>query len=396
MVAKKQALIIAFLVLIPLLDFVSGYLSKVVSLSPSLAVKALLIAFSIYYLFRGRFHNAYIQLIAISIFSLVSLVSIYNHVPLVLLVKTLTPVLLLCLFTELYSYKKVDRKIFLTAFFVVGYVVVFMNACLGLLGHGASTYDEGGGLGVKGFYVSGNELGTFFSVCFAYLGLLIGRKSYFYYSLFFLFSLSIAILISTKSAILGVLASFIVFCFVKFRFYQFLFFLFCAVALAWISLGQLGFKVLLFSSGLWDRFVWVFESQGLVGVFLSGRQWYLEGTLEGLAGTSLLLGIGYSGVEALIGKGSVEMDFLDVYLWFGISGLLLIVLTLFLYFKSIALIASKIERRYLFFMFIVYLFQAVLAGHVFISGIVSLPLAALFASDINHRKKKVYSKAVIK
>ena len=94
----------------------------------------------------------------------------------------------------------------------------------------------------------------------------------------------------------------------------------------------------------------------------------------------LLFGVGQSGVDSLVGKGSIEIDVIDLFLWYGVAGFIY-------YFVLVTWILRLSARNFLRSEFpyapgvlvtsAVLVLQSATAGHVVVSGMLGIPWAAL-------------------
>lgn len=295
-----------------------------------------------------------------------------------LLFKIVTPLIVfIYCYIVVQSYPSLAQKWFPTLLYS-NFFAVCANLVLGLMGFGFPSYsgvDGQPGIGVNGFYVAGNE----FSACFVLLfGFVLHRRwnagkitSYLAMSLLaFVFATAIA----TKAAMLATLGLIFLiplfnereklFQLTKLKLFVFIPFLVSSLVLI-IFIGNF-----LEAVGLYDKFVWVLEEKGVLTLILSGRDIKAEiiffgHFLTNMGELDFIFGIGSGGIKHFeYPYYSVEIDPLDVGIWFGILGLVYIVVGLFI----MNYVAFRELRSNSFYPPIVVLINLILLGLSFVSG----------------------------
>lgn len=222
-------------------------------------------------------------------------------------------------------------------------VAIILNLGAGAAGFGFTSYGSAsdGGIGIVGFFPAGNEVSSVFAVVvgFALIKTWLWRRGL--YPFVAILSVIAGFLIATKAAI----GSTVLFAFLipfaykrgtwnKFSVGGTIFFIIAICMLTW---GVIKLWDILKIFGLADRFLQIYETRGILGILMSGRDVAVGramNILEGLRGTgALLFGIGPDRLVHLGAKAaSTEVDPVDLYLWLGIPGIVYGLLTYFAFF----------------------------------------------------------------
>ena len=392
---SKDVTTLCWLIIIPyvVFDAINGFFIQEIGINTglSLVLKMLLLSFSFLYLLRIK--SVYLFFIIIfATHILVSLtysvaqdgqVALINELPFALKV-----ILLIVMYAFAMSYAKQEPLLFIKrakACLTLGFWVVVFNVMLGYFNIGYYTYPNEGGIGFKGFFVAGNELSALFIVlsCFRlhdvwnafslkkyvinallvlFIGLSIGTKSVILFSLLVIFVIPFFNLrkkiISFKAFALIVVAILLMI--------AILFFLY-----SWLDTFRVG-----------QRLLFKFSKFSIVDMIFSGRNIWAVQVFERISDADgvipLFLGYGSVAVEGIIGKASLEVDPIDIFLYFGIvPAILLLVWAFFIivinvmnlnknYYAPSALVAN-----------LTLLLFACIAGHVWTSGMLGIAWALL-------------------
>ncbi len=284
----------------------------------------------------------------------------------------------------------------------INFIGLNVNLFIGALGFGYKSYKVGdGGFGVNGYYVAGNELGGVFVLLFSFALARVWDLNRRYYILLAMLTIFWGILIATKTTLLASLILVFIVPIISERNRLFsltklkvlLFFLMLLVTILVIV-----FVFPLFSQlALWDRLQWIYQSKGLVGLIFSGREIYskeLLSVFENYFGPlQWLFGAGISGISQWASKYTAEIDFIDVFIWFGCFGLFVVLVQLSFFFltsyKGLKLASSEFAAA-AFTANVVLLFLAFFSGHILTSGMLGFTWAllnALVLIDINKFKE---------
>jgi hypothetical protein len=397
--AVLEISILAMLVLALPVDAVTGYLagSGASFQSLSLVYKALVIALMLAYSARFAHRHLTVILVALAAF----LGSVYLRVIItgstvkaladaISIVKILTPLISILVLVSFFRASPIRAAFWTRNILLVSAVTVVFNILVGLLGYGYATYDFAAAedVGSKGYFYAGNELSAVFVVIAGYvLATLFSRRSRLYWAAgaaLLVFGLALG----TKSAIIAT------------------FLLIMTIPLAY-ERGNLfrltGRKILLFvlffallagayaalwsvleAFGLAARIDDVIERRGVLGFVFSGREIYVASAISEFRSSAeiwaVLVGVGQTGVDALIGKGSVEIDVIDLFFWYGVTGL---TYYFFLIIWILKLSAKNFLRRDfpyapgVLVTSAILILQSATAGHVVVSGMLGIPWAAL-------------------
>lgn len=266
----------------------------------------------------------------------------------------------------------------------VALFVVLLNIIATFLGLGYSTYTTG--FGARGFFYAGNALSGIMVIVASVFLVKSYQESVIKFLLYCAVFLMLAVIIGTKSGILGV---FII---------AFLAMVFCfdARALLLIILSALGLSLALLMSfeyiannPIYERLVFFYESGGIERALFSGREEKLTAILHLYQSADLaqfLFGLDMNSMQK-IGITRVEFDWIDVLINFGALFFIVIYAAHFfmlaMLFKAprtaiavAAIIAS-----------LVLLFVSSIAGHVLYNGTVTPLWAFLIAAAlVNHDK----------
>lgn len=267
---------------------------------------------------------------------------------------------------------------------------MLLNMGVGLAGFGYTSYGtaESGGIGITGFFFAGNEVGATYVVLCAFVLLETWQSARNWYLVVAAGLVAIALLIATKSAIVGsiALAFGVPIAVLRGRVYRLGWkaALLYALALAVLVWAALEVWTVLEVTGLAARIASVLAERGWVGVLFSGRELYVAQSLQGIWGEEsiwqALFGPGQSRIALWSGKTSTETDPLDLYFWFGVPGFLYCIL---LYACFIFLPLRALEDRSNALAPAVLLANSLLivlsivGGHVVLSGMVGMAWAVL-------------------
>lgn len=268
----------------------------------------------------------------------------------------------------------------------INFFAVLFNLIIGALGFGYPSYagtGDGEGIGVNGFYVAGNELGGCFVLLFGFVMHYLWNQHRIYFYPMGLVTLVCGALIATKTAMVASL----VLCFAIplfnerqnfFRFTKLKAKLFIPLIL--LFGGIIYFIVeLLEAIGLYDKMMFFLSEKGVLGIILSGRLEFsvqIIEAFESYAGVfQYLFGIGMVGMsEFFHSKYSAEVDPVDLYVYIGITGSLLVYTMLVV----MILPALSVFKKGGFFPPLIILINLLLvmlaffSGHILTSGMLGL------------------------
>jgi hypothetical protein len=273
--------------------------------------------------------------------------------------------------------------------------LLLVNAVLGLAGYGGTAYqpmDEVSQkfLGVKGFFVSTNELSALLLVLSGWLFCRSWQLCRWAYPLLGLVAIFIAALLLTKTGLFGILMLLLGTPLLLLRAEQWRaakpYLLLALAVLAVLALLLLlNWRSLLQLIGLYDKLLFAFEQRGLAGILLSSRDFYLQRNFTLVAEQYphwlQLFGVGQGGVKLWLKKYFIELDFFDLLLFYGLAGAMLFALSFVRVFKALfsRLAQSPLVKPLLLLNAILFT-VAMLAGHVLTSGMLWLPWALVNAA----------------
>jgi len=141
-----------------------------------------------------------------------------------------------------------------------------------------------------------------------------------------------------------------------------------------------------------SRFVYFYETGGLMRLIFSGRDVFLVEHIERFGGYYNVVDVVFGRPCLATGSGKcklVEMDFFDIFFLSGLWGGAIVIVALILIFKEIKIhsVFASTECLYMIcFVNVMLLVAAVLSGHVVFSGTLSLFWAMCCASVYYFRK----------
>ena len=298
------------------------------------------------------------------------------------------------LMTFLYLYQLVQKMPSLFQYYTAkalwaGALIIAINILVGLTGVGYSTYGSNqNGLGTTGFIYGGNELGGLLIVIYCFVLHYVWCVKRAWYLPVGLLCLFLSLAVATKTAALAGLLSTALIPFVNERgnllkltkLKLSLIFIIAAIAI----FAAFYLVDLFLQSDLYARVSWAYNNFGLLGFIFSGRQdfvaYHLQLYTRQDSILTLLFGLGVGGVADTTTKYSAEVDPIDVLVWFGIVGFI-IVFSMAMYF----LVSSfrKLHDSGYFYAPAVFLSNLLLfvtacfSGHIWTSGMLGISWALL-------------------
>ena len=367
-----------YLLLSPIADILTGICIFKLGMpeafigSPSQILRFLFLAFSMYFVKGKNLRIAcilfiYLLIIEISSFLYTQSINAYmsgiNYS-----MKILYIYLFYCIVSAIskkvddsYSLRLIDIYLFSACLYSLGIMIPTF------LGIGIGSYSEGT-FGQKGLYSSGNSLNVFLGISFC-ISLLRKNKDY-WEAIQCLLLLSAIILLGTKTAFLFIIVGLLIF--LRSKSYKvrvfsvisvFVLFLYCFNDIAML-LGN-----------IYDVVFYRFENRDdLLTFILSGRNDYISDAFMSFFQSNwwplkLLFGGGAFlsfRDEYFVGMqfDTLEMDLFDIFFMYGVVGLTVYILVI-VYALKICNRVSKV----LSFLFFLFFFHSVLAGHVVFDGL---------------------------
>lgn len=277
----------------------------------------------------------------------------------------------------------------------LGSAAILLNMCFGLFGFGYTSYGstETGGIGVTGFFYAGNELAATFVVLSGFVLMKIWNGRRWLYAPAALLIVAMALAVATKTAMFAavVLAFGIPLVYRRGRLLRLTWGGALAMVLACtvLAFAIIQIRFLLELSGVGSRIARLFAEGGWFSVLFSGRDYYAEaGTLALTTYGSLfdvVFGVGQQTVDRWAGKAATETDLLDLYLWFGVPGLIYAILLYlaFLYVSTRAFMdRSNAAGPAVLLTNLLLIAASVVSGHVVVSAIVGIVWAAFTATAL--------------
>ncbi len=395
-----------------LIDCISGALQQWPGALPwSLFYKALLLGLLVWQLLLWRSKSLWL-LLALLLLGLAGPAYSYLTLPVLqsagvqgfaatelpLLVKALAPLLAFVFFRQFCRRYPAALLVLTDRLMLISFSIIILNLLLGLAGLGYTAYQpmenvEQAFLGIKGFFYSTNELAAVLLVVSGWLLWRSWPANRLHYGLVSLLTLASAMLLLTKTGLLGSLLMIIAIPFLSARpgFYRLyrlrlllglLFGIVVLLVVVWQA------EPLLRAAGLYDKLAYAYQQRGVLGIVLSSRDLYLatiwQHTEQYYAPLHRVFGVGVAGVSILLKKYFIEIDLVDLVVFYGLAGGLIFCLTFGRFFYgSISQLGSHPLAATLLFINVLLLGVAMLAGHILTSGMLWLPWALLNAAVFN-------------
>lgn len=267
------------------------------------------------------------------------------------------------------------------------YSVIILNFVLAILGFGYAAYGEGGDeefeVGFKGFFYAANELSPVLFVLTAYLMQHFWMTSKVRYYLIFLLSFTCAALMLTKT---GILSCFILLLTIPilnerkkiFHFTTRKMFILCFLIITVVGV-VINAEFLLKASGIYDKIMFFYDKDGLLGVLLSARDKYAliiwDIFYNNFNSLLWFTGVGGGGIEQFTYKFSAEIDSFDIYIWYGLVGLSVYLYTIFLPLIRVTQVFKLDGYPFaptVLIISVVLFFVSQAAGHVVTSGMLGM------------------------
>jgi len=268
----------------------------------------------------------------------------------------------------------------------LSFFVLVGNITLGAFGFGFSSYgsvdsDSSTAIGIKGFFFAGNEVSGLFVVLVGAFLHLTWQKSKVFYFVLAPFILLMGLLIATKAAMLsGAVLIFAIPLFCERNRLLNLTWLKVKMILPIIVVGIVLAFVLVpifEATGLWDRFMWFYQKKGFVGIIFSGRDEFVLAALDAYSYnatfTNVIFGFSKTGL-GMVTKNAMEIDPIDMYFWYGLSGVILFIVYATLFFRVSYLATlnkNSLWGSCVLLVNIILFGVSIIAGHVLISGMLA-------------------------
>lgn len=282
--------------------------------------------------------------------------------------------------------------------FVLGsYLLLLLNSTLGMAGYGGTAYqpmDEVAQkfLGIKGFFISTNELSALLLILTSWLLLRSWQVKRWCYPLISITSLLIAGLLLTKTGLFGCVLLIIAVPLLLtpkavYQSHRKTLLVLAIVLTGLFLLLLLNLTALLQWVGIYDKLMFAYQQRGIAGIVLSSRDYYLQRNFITVADNYpawlQLFGVGQGGVRLLLKKYFIELDLFDMLLFYGLAGALLYGLT---FWRVLALAGSRLWQVSaavpVLLLNLILLSVSLLAGHIVTSGMLWVPWALINAAVI--------------
>lgn len=296
-------------------------------------------------------------------------------------------------FKYLVSKNPAKTRFFFFTLFLFSLLVIYINIVLSVLGFGFYQY-ESQSIGYVGFFYSGNEVSALMIVLTSPLLFVTWGKNKFLYVIFVFALLIFAVLMATKVAIVGTILLIIfipfihernkIFRLTKTKVKTVLLFLLIIIPFA----GYLSI-LLITQVGILEKWVYSYSKFGIYRALLSGRESFVSSGLTSYINDysflQMLFGRGYLMFQENLSAGglkSIEIDFVDILLSYGIVGVIIIYsFWIYLILNSARRFTQK-EYYYapvVFFTNLLLIAISSTAGHVLYSAMIAIPIGFLNA-----------------
>lgn len=270
-----------------------------------------------------------------------------------------------------------SKKLSLIMLFSISIIV--LNVLFSLGGIGLSTYK---GFGAKGFFYSGNAVSGVIVICAAWFLTAAYQRSMLKYLFIIIVLAVVALLIGTKSGLLGILISALLVMVFRLDARALAYGFFLVTLLVG---GSLMFGDQLLDQPLFQRILFFYDNGGLTRVLFSGRDVKLMAIwplFERADVPQVLLGLDMEAMQR-VGVWRVEFDWMDMQINFGL------ILSLFVYLGYLTLFIRLTSQpksnvtTSAIIAFIVLIMISAIAGHVLYNGMVTPLWAVLLAAALN-------------
>lgn len=298
------------------------------------------------------------------------------------ILKVLSPLILFFFLVDRLKRDHLFFKRILTIIQING-LVFLCNMLAGAFGLGFSTYGQGGEneFGSKGYFYAGNEISALLVVFVAFYLARAYLNNKFLFILLAILSIAVGLLVSTKTSILAVVLLIILMP-VLYEGRRLLLLNNIPSIVFVLTLSIVLYQALMIFEAfsnvpVYSRFLFSFESNGLIGLLLSGRDVFLTELWLLFFQKDLFLGffLGHgASFYAEFTKYSVEIDFLDMFFWHGISGVFILFIVFFhLSYKSWMNFSDKAYpfSRIILITNLMLLAISNFSGHIFTSGMLA-------------------------
>lgn len=270
----------------------------------------------------------------------------------------------------------------LKSIFIINFIVISLNVFVGIFGLGYTTYgsipvENSIGLGFKGFFYAGNELGPLFLCMYPVVLSTIKEYNSLNKRLILnIIFLMISFLIGTKTSFLGsiILVSIDLLLVIKKRKAKGLIFLFFIALFSSLLLTYFNAHI----ETKLESLHLSLNEKGLLYLIFSGRESFLLDSLSFINNNfsikEYIFGIGASYASSHF--KSVEIDLIDLFVWNGLIWVS-IIYGFFIYYVFKVISTVKEERIIYLISFILMFFISLSAGHIFTSAML-LPILSLY------------------
>lgn len=270
----------------------------------------------------------------------------------------------------------------------LSFFIISLNVLLGSFGYGYQQYSREG-IGTRGFFFAGNELGILLiSTMFIILTFFVRENRHYFFYIFSLLSIVCASFLVTKSAIFGVMILIVILPLIGFNF-NFKRLLISKSSLKFFSFAIFSFIIIfplliyfvLFELDLMSRLMTYYYKVDLVTVLLSGRDLAFSEVYyyytESLNFYNFVFGYGFNWLLEMLGH-NVELDFIDFFIVLGLIGIIWMCYSLCLIFFNIIKLNKVFfpYKNYVLFFLLLLVVLSSLSGHVFNSGLSGLMIGA--------------------
>ena len=392
---------VIFILLFGLLpiDMLNGYLLRDVGIAPPITIAQLYKIILLGFLFI-RVNSAekviFLSLVGLLLLPTVCQVATSFNIKLVFadavkVIKYLGSVLAFFYFRTVFTNKGFLLK-WVFRWLLFSFMVLVVNISLKFFGLGFPMYTmDTLEIGSKGFFYAGNETSAVLIILSSFL--MYWFRCYNKNILFVVFgivSVLTGLYITSKTAILGTVLSFIFFLLFKpnkkgisvkdVMYYLVLFFVIFPLALyALVSFLK--------SSDVIGRFSYFWDKLDIYTFILSSRTTFLLDFIEIFKKEyniiEMIIGVGQSTFETLNNDHIIELDFFDIYFAYGFIGALL-----FCLYISFLIIKSKMKSRqyktnifasYSLYITCLLLVLSFISGHIFNSGMAAIFMGCVFS-----------------
>lgn len=397
---RSKTIFIFLFSIIAIIDSINGYLIQVKNISSDVGLiyRAATILVLIYFISYKNIKNNIIKIyFIISYFGIVSLITAFNNSNALnrnidILLKLIFPILTIEAFKNMNRNNLIDKDDIIKIFDINSILFPLSILIPKILGIGLNVYRDGSGF--KGFYKSNNELNIILVILSIYcLDYLLNKSNKKKYLIYFFLNITSLILIGSKTSYISValiIGTYTIKSLYKLKVKQIIGI--CITLILTLNIFSY-YSEDIFKS--LERQMYKMENYNAINFILSDRNELLKDAVSVLKSSEfttneIIFGMGPYKINNYIGslKGretrEIEMDLFDTFFYYGIIGIIILILYYASYIKKSIIKFKKGELEFSVILSIIIMFGfSFFAGHVLYSALSGSFVGLLFCVVIS-------------